>query len=128
MSYFDIGAVVIIFVIFVIAHVYLTVHPFKLLEKLFSEFKDLGAGKLRATGAINALGLVVVAGVGILILIETVFASLLALALKFFQPQHHTHEYAASVTPLTLLIALVMLAVLSTLLTLFAEAANKPGP
>lgn len=61
MSYFDAGAIVIIFIIFVIAHFYLLVHPLKFLEKLFSEFQHLANGKLGWTGAVNALGLAEVA-------------------------------------------------------------------
>jgi flagellar biosynthesis protein FliP len=120
MSYFDAVAIVIIFIVFAIAHYYLAVHPLHFLLKFFQEFAEFARGAFGTTGAVNILGVMVVALIGAFIFIETVLGSLLALALKVLDPQH-AQEYVASVTGLTLLIVLAMLAAFSVLLTLFAE-------
>jgi hypothetical protein len=120
MSYFDIAAIVVILVIFVIAHNALVVHPLELLLKVFSEFRQLRQTGVKTTGAVNALGLIVVAVIGGLIFITDVFHALLGLVEQLLRPQQ-AHQYVASVSALTLFIAIVMLAALSALLTLLAE-------
>jgi len=70
MSYFDAGAIVLIFVIFAIAHYVLAVHPLHFLLRFFEEFGQLAQARFGETGAVNALGLVVVALFGTLIFIE----------------------------------------------------------
>jgi hypothetical protein len=120
MSYFDIGAIVLIFGIFVVAHVKLLVHPLELLQRFFEEFGELAKSPFGRTGAVNALGLVVVAMFGALIFIEQVMGSLLAMAASILDSRH-AHEYAASVSAETLFIAIAAYAALSTLLTLFGE-------
>jgi hypothetical protein len=125
MSYYDVGGIIIIFVIFPIAHYFLTIHPLHLLLKLFSEFRLLAqGGGFGITGAVNALGLIVVALIGALIYIEGVLGSLLALAVKLLRPQQ-AQEYVASVTALTLFITIAMLAALSVLLTMIAEMSRR---
>jgi hypothetical protein len=120
MSYFDVGAIVLIFGIFVFAHVYLAVHPLEFLLRFFEEFGELAQSQFGQTGAVNALGLVVVAMFGALIFIEQVMGSLLAMAANLLDSQH-AHEYAASVTAQTLFIVLATLAGLCTLLTMLGE-------
>ena len=120
MSYFDTGAIVLIFGIFVIAHYYLAVHPLHFLLRFFEEFGQLAERRFGETGAVNALGLVVVTLFGALIFIEQVLGSLLAMATSVLDPQH-AHEYVASVTAQTLFIVIAALAALCTLLTLLGE-------
>jgi hypothetical protein len=125
MSYFDAGAIVLIFIIFVIAHYYLAVHPLDLLLRFFEEFAQLARARLSETGAVNALGLLVVALFGVLILIDEVMGSLLALAANLLDSRH-AHEYVASATPLTLFIVIAALAALSTFLTALGETPPRP--
>jgi hypothetical protein len=120
MSYFDVGGIVLIFAIFVIAHIYLAIHPLEFLLRFFEEFGELAERRFGQTGAVNALGLVVVVMFGTLIFIEQVMGSLLAMAASVLDSRH-AHEYAASVTAQTLFIVVATLAALCTLLTLFGE-------
>jgi hypothetical protein len=119
-SYFDVGAVVLIFGIFVYAHVFLATEPLEFLRRFFGEFADLANRNFGQTGAINALGLVIVAFFGLFILVKEITESLVAMALSLIDSQH-AHAYAASVNLVTLFLALAMLAALSTLLTLLQE-------
>lgn len=120
MSYFDAGAAVLIFAILVYAHIYLATEPLELLNRFFEEFIELTDGHLGQTGAINALGLVVVGAFGFLIFFEQVLGSLLAKATSLVDHQH-AQEYAASVRLDTLFFALAAFAALSTLLTMLGE-------
>lgn len=120
MSYFDLGAVVLIFGIFVYAHVFLATEPLEFLMRFLEEFAELANRNFGQTGAINALGLIVVAFFGFFIFMEQVMGSLLALATSVLNPQH-AHEYVASVKAETLFLVLAALAALSTLFTLLGE-------
>ncbi len=117
--YFDTGALVLILITLIIAHYALAVHPLHFLSKLISEFRELLAGG-RTTGAINALGLLIVALIGVLIIVANALGHLFEMAMQIFRPEK-AHEYVASVSAFTLFIVIALLASLSVLLTLLAE-------
>jgi hypothetical protein len=125
MSYFGAAAIVVIVLLLIFAHNSLLVHPLNLLLKVFSEFRQLQQTGAKTTGAINGLGLIVVALIGGLIFLVDVFHALLGLAEAIFN-QKQAHEYVASVSGLTLFITIVMLAALSAVLTVIAERPPRP--
>jgi hypothetical protein len=120
MSYFAGGAIVVIVLLLIFAHNSLLAHPLNLLLKVFSEFGQLYRSGAKTTGAVNGLGLIIVALVGGLIFLADVFHALLGIAEAIFN-QKQAHEYVASVSGLTLFITIVMLAALSAVLTMLAE-------
>ena len=101
------------------AHQRLVSHPFKLLEVLLREFKQLFA-RQQTTGSVNAVGLIVVAVVGILILIENAIGHLVTVATAIMGPEKG-HEYIQTVSSLTLFLVLALMALVSVLFTLLRE-------